>query len=87
MDCGLVTSEQIEEAVSRAMAEVDRAMKAAKEVLDSVGATWTDVVKITKYLTDIRDMGAVSKALGKALKGIPRERYYLSTKVGKIGAA
>ena len=43
--------------------QVDRAMKAAKEVLDSVGATWTDVVKITKYLTDIRDMDGMSKAM------------------------
>jgi enamine deaminase RidA (YjgF/YER057c/UK114 family) len=43
--------------------QVDRAMTAAKEVLDSVGATWTDVVKITKYLTDIRDMDGMSKAM------------------------
>jgi enamine deaminase RidA (YjgF/YER057c/UK114 family) len=31
------------------------ALAGAKEVLDSVGASWADVVKITKYLTDIRD--------------------------------
>ena len=31
------------------------AMEAIKSILDEVGATWTDVVKITKYLTDIRD--------------------------------
>ena len=43
--------------------QVDRAMTAAKEVLDNVGATWTDVVKITKYLTDIRDMDGMSKAM------------------------
>lgn len=31
------------------------AMEAIKSILDHVGATWRDVVKITKYLTDIRD--------------------------------
>ena len=31
------------------------AMEAIKSILDEVGATWTDVVKVTKYLTDIRD--------------------------------
>src|SRR3954469_7144395 len=31
------------------------AMEAIKSILDEVGATWRDVVKITKYLTDIRD--------------------------------
>jgi len=40
-----------------------RAMAAAKEVLDSVGASWTDVVKITKYLTDIRDADGMHAAM------------------------
>jgi enamine deaminase RidA (YjgF/YER057c/UK114 family) len=40
-----------------------RAMAAAKEVLDSVGAGWTDVVKITKYLTDIRDADGMHAAM------------------------
>jgi enamine deaminase RidA (YjgF/YER057c/UK114 family) len=31
------------------------AMEAIKSILDEVGASWRDVVKITKYLTDIRD--------------------------------
>jgi enamine deaminase RidA (YjgF/YER057c/UK114 family) len=31
------------------------AMEAIKSILDDVGATWRDVVKVTKYLTDIRD--------------------------------
>jgi 2-iminobutanoate/2-iminopropanoate deaminase len=31
------------------------AMEAIKSILDEVGATWRDVVKVTKYLTDIRD--------------------------------
>ena len=34
-----------------------------KEVLDSVGATWTDVVKITKYLTDMRDADGMHAAM------------------------
>ncbi len=32
-----------------------RAMEAIKSILDEAGAGWADVVKITKYLTDIRD--------------------------------
>src|SRR3954462_5972960 len=31
------------------------AMNAIKSILDEVGASWRDVVKVTKYLTDIRD--------------------------------
>ena len=31
------------------------AMEAIKSILDHVGASWQDVVKVTKYLTDIRD--------------------------------
>lgn len=31
------------------------AMETIKSILDTVGASWGDVVKITKYLTDIRD--------------------------------
>jgi len=31
------------------------AMEAIKSILDHVGASWKDVVKVTKYLTDIRD--------------------------------
>src|SRR5215467_1220793 len=31
------------------------AMEAIKSILDTVGASWKDVVKVTKYLTDIRD--------------------------------
>ncbi|MGN6460006.1 MAG: RidA family protein, partial [Pseudolabrys sp.] len=32
-----------------------RTMEAIKSVLDHVGASWRDVVKVTKYLTDFRD--------------------------------
>jgi enamine deaminase RidA (YjgF/YER057c/UK114 family) len=43
--------------------QTKRAMAGAKEVLDSVGASWTDVVKITKYLTDIRDADGMHAAM------------------------
>lgn len=33
------------------------------------GARMADLTRLTIYVTDIRDMAAVSKALGKALKG------------------
>ncbi|MDW3687575.1 RidA family protein [Cupriavidus sp. CV2] len=35
--------------------QTDQAMTAIKTILDTVGASWKDVVKVTKYLTDIRD--------------------------------
>lgn len=46
----------IEEQVHRAMANV-------KMVLDHKGATWRDVVKITKYLTDMRDFDGLHRTL------------------------
>jgi enamine deaminase RidA (YjgF/YER057c/UK114 family) len=36
-------------------AQTRNAMEAIKSILDHVGASWNDVVKVTKYLTDIRD--------------------------------
>ena len=37
--------------------------------LKSAGGRLKDLVRLTIFVTDIRDMGAVSKALDKALKG------------------
>jgi enamine deaminase RidA (YjgF/YER057c/UK114 family) len=37
--------------------------------LKSAGARLKDLVRLTIYVADIRDMGAVSAALAKALKG------------------
>ena len=37
--------------------------------LKSAGAALKDLTRLTIFVTDIRDMGAVSKALAKALKG------------------
>jgi enamine deaminase RidA (YjgF/YER057c/UK114 family) len=39
------------------------AMEAIKSILDEVGASWRDVVKITKYLTDIRDGDGMHKTM------------------------
>ncbi|MGI8525831.1 MAG: RidA family protein [Pseudolabrys sp.] len=39
------------------------AMEAIKSILDEVGADWKDVVKITKYLTDIRDGDGMHKTM------------------------
>ncbi len=38
---------------------------AIKSILDHVGASWRDVVKITKYLTDFRDADAMHRTMGK----------------------
>ena len=37
--------------------------------LKAAGARLEDLTRLTIFVTDIRDMAAVSKALGKALKG------------------
>lgn len=37
--------------------------------LKAAGARLVDLTRLTIYVTDIRDMAAVSQALGKALKG------------------
>ena len=43
--------------------QTHNAMEAIKSILDEVGATWKDVVKITKYLTDIRDGDGMHKTM------------------------
>ena len=44
-------------------------MRKIEAALKSAGARLTDLTRTTIYVTDIRDMAAVSKALGKALRG------------------
>ena len=44
-------------------AQTRNAMEAIKSILDDVGATWKDVVKVTKYLTDIRDGDGMHKTM------------------------
>ena len=46
-------------------------MRKIDAALKSAGARLRDLVRLTIFVTDIRDMGAVSKALDKALKGTP----------------
>lgn len=41
------------------------AMNAIKSILDEVGASWRDVVKVTKYLTDFRDADAMHKTMAE----------------------
>lgn len=44
-------------------------MRKIEAALKSAGARLADLTRTTIYVTDIRDMGAVTKALGRALKG------------------
>jgi enamine deaminase RidA (YjgF/YER057c/UK114 family) len=44
-------------------------MRKIEAGLKSAGATLRDLTRLTIFVTDIRDMGAVSKALSKALRG------------------
>jgi enamine deaminase RidA (YjgF/YER057c/UK114 family) len=43
--------------------QTTRAMEAIKLVLDEVGASFQDIVKMTKYLTDFRDVTGMQKAM------------------------
>lgn len=44
-------------------------MRKIEAALKSAGARLKDLTRLTIFVTDIRDMGAVSRALGKALRG------------------
>lgn len=44
-------------------------MRKIEAGLKSAGARLADLVRTTIYVTDIRDMAGVSKALGRSLKG------------------
>jgi enamine deaminase RidA (YjgF/YER057c/UK114 family) len=44
-------------------------MRKIEGALKSAGCKLSDLTQMTIYVTDIRDMGAVTKALAKALKG------------------
>ena len=44
-------------------------MRKIESALKSAGVRLKDLTRLTIFVTDIRDMGAVSKALDKALKG------------------
>ena len=41
------------------------AMENIKTILDHQNLTWTDVVKVTKYLTDMRDMDGMVEVLAE----------------------
>ena len=45
--------------------QTKRAMEAIKSILDHTGATWRDVVKVTKYLTDFREADAMHATMAK----------------------
>ena len=40
-----------------------RALSAIRSILDQEGLVWTDVVKVTKYVTDMRDMDGMAAVL------------------------
>ncbi len=44
-------------------AQTRLAMENIKTILDHQGLAWTDVVKVTKYLTDMRDMDGMVEVL------------------------
>lgn len=42
-----------------------RAMDSIQSVLDASGLTWRNVVRVTKYLTDMREMDAMNAVVGE----------------------
>ncbi len=44
-----------------------RAMESIRSVLEVKGLTWRSVVKVTKYLTDMREMDAVNRTMNEYL--------------------
>jgi 2-iminobutanoate/2-iminopropanoate deaminase len=44
-----------------------RAMESIRSVLDAKGMGWRSVVKVTKYLTDMREMDAVNRTMSEYL--------------------
>jgi 2-iminobutanoate/2-iminopropanoate deaminase len=52
-----------------AAAQTTISMRKVEAALKSAGARLADLTRLTIFVTDIRDMAAISTALGKALKG------------------
>lgn len=48
------------------VAQSERVLANLKAILDSAGATWSDVVKTTVYLTDMNDFPRVNEVYAKA---------------------
>ena len=48
--------------------QVRRAMNTVQSILQHEGLAWTDVIKMTKYLTDMRDMDGMNEVLPEYLK-------------------
>jgi 2-iminobutanoate/2-iminopropanoate deaminase len=59
---GRVQGRDVAEQTVFVMRKIDAALKSA-------GARLKDLVRLTIFVTDIRDMGPISKALGRTLKG------------------
>jgi 2-iminobutanoate/2-iminopropanoate deaminase len=49
------------------VAQTERVMANLEAILDTVGATWNDIVKTTVYLHDMNDFPRVNEVYGKAL--------------------
>jgi 2-iminobutanoate/2-iminopropanoate deaminase len=59
---GRVQGRDVAEQTTVVMRKIDAALKSA-------GAKMRDLVRLTIFVTDIRDMGPISRALDRALKG------------------
>jgi len=48
-------------------AQTKKALDTIKSILDHEGLQWTDIVKMTKYLTDMRDQDGMSSTIRETL--------------------
>jgi 2-iminobutanoate/2-iminopropanoate deaminase len=51
-------------------AETLRALDNLTAVLEAAGVAWSDVVRTTIYLTDMKDFGTVNKLYGERVSGV-----------------
>ena len=52
------------------------AMENIKTILDHQGLAWTDVVKVTKYLTDMRDMDGMVAVLAAVFRRLDAGQHH-----------
>jgi 2-iminobutanoate/2-iminopropanoate deaminase len=64
-----------------------RVIKNLTEVLSAAGASWSDVVKTTIYLTDLADFAIVNQVYGAAVGGVLPARATVQVAALPKGAA
>ena len=66
--------------------KTDQAMKNVKALLDEVSLTFSDVVNVTIYLTDMKDYGEMNESYAKWFDGVYPARAAFAVKELPLGA-